>query len=108
MDFSLPRINNIDNIVPLDNLQGTNISEKAATEQLTSIFLKNMLKEIYKNQTQNSLFGDNSNSSLVSDSFVDQIVSQIAATDALGLNKLISSQAEKDKATKILSSYHNL
>lgn len=82
---------------------GSAVQQKAlekgdVPEAITSLFMQTMLKEIYKNQFKNGLFqgeGDVS-SSYFSDVFIDQLINEMAATDAFGIKKMI----EEDMRSK--------
>lgn len=62
-------------------------------EQITSVFLKNMMNEIIKNESR-SFFSEGSQSynSFMPDIMVDQLVTQIVKSDAFGINKIFSEK----------------
>lgn len=72
-----------------------------SAEQITSVFLKNMMNEIIKNESK-SFFSDGNQgyNSFMPDVLMDQLVSQIVRSDAFGINKIFSeniiSQSEKN------------
>lgn len=68
-----------------------NVNSLTPGEQLSSFFLKNMLKEIIKNES-NGLFSENGNSSFMSEIFMDRVIEDIAKTDAFGINKIFADQ----------------
>ncbi len=63
-----------------------------ATKQISSLFLKNMLKEVYKNETENSM--------IFSDMIFDKMIEQLSESDAFGINALIKNQMDDNKKEK--------
>ena len=77
-------------------------AEKDQASQFASVFLQNMLREIFKKQWKNELTDDNSSSDgIYNEMLTDEIISQLAADDAFGLNEMIMSGiAKKDAEAK--------
>lgn len=74
----------------------TNYSGSASLspeEQVQSLFLKNMMKEIIRNETKSFLGEDeNIRSSFMPEILVDQLISQIIKSDSFGLNKIFEQK----------------
>jgi len=67
-----------------------------ASSQFASVFLQNMLKEIFKKQWKSDLTEDGSaGSGLYAEMLTDQLIGQLAESDAFGLNEIIASGIDK-------------
>ncbi len=71
--------------------------QKDYAGQFSSVFLQGMLKEIFKNQWKNSLVDDSINNSLYAEMLTDEMISQLAESDAFGLNELIQGNVGRKK-----------
>jgi len=67
-----------------------------ASSQFASVFLQNMLKEIFKKQWKSGLADDGSAANgLYAEMLTDQLIGQLAESDAFGLNEIIASGIDK-------------
>lgn len=94
MDYIIPPINmnmisqnNAVNPYPSDS----RIGSEFASEQLTSFFLKNMLKQIMKNES-NEMFSGISNTAFMPEIFMDKVIEDLTKSDAFGINKIFADQ----------------
>ena len=85
----------ISSINPLQDMNGTSflspahISKENAAAEFSSIFLQQMLKQVFKDPGS-ELFGSDDMSPSYSGIFTQQIIRQLAEEDAFGFNKIIS------------------
>lgn len=69
--------------------------EQDYASSFSSVFLQGMLKEIFKNQWKNSMLDDNINNSLYAEMLTEEMIKQLAESDAFGLNELIKESIGK-------------
>ena len=90
----------MDNFISPVSFGGAAVSGQGGVQQnidadkaFSSLFLQTMLKEIYKNQFKNNLFsgGNDASASYFSEMFAEQLINEIAETDAFGIGNMISS-----------------
>jgi len=69
--------------------------EQDSAGAFSSVFLQGMLKEIFKNQWKNPALDDNINSDLYAEMLTEEMIKQLAESDAFGLNELIKESIGK-------------
>ena len=70
--------------------------EQDYASSFSSVFLQGMLKEIFKNQWKNAILDDNINNSLYSEMLTEEMIKQLAESDAFGLKELIEENIAKN------------
>ena len=69
--------------------------EQDSVDAFSSVFLQGMLKEIFKNQWKNAILDDNIDNSLYAEMLTEEMIKQLAESDAFGLNELIKESIGK-------------
>lgn len=64
---------------------------KEVTKEFTSVFMKMMLKEIFKSQSGTGLFGEGSSGGVYSEMMMDEMIGKLAETDAFGIEKIVNA-----------------
>lgn len=73
--------NNMVNSAP----SAAKVDPQIAAQELTSLFLKNMMKEIVKNESNSAM----------PEIFMDKIIEDITKSDTFGINKIFADQLRK-------------
>ncbi len=96
MDYSLPPVWMVDN----NNMYRTdNVSNASdAGKELVSMFMKQMLKEVFKTQSEDGIFTSGPYGQLFSDAVSDKMIEQLAQDDAFGFNKLVDAELDRREA----------
>lgn len=98
MSMFMPPVGALAGSAPIQAGSGTDqIKGQANASDFSSVFLQGMLKEIFKNQWKSGLIDDNISNSLYAEMFTEEMIKQLAESDAFGLNELINERIAKDR-----------
>ncbi len=97
MDFYVNPVQGNDYVQNVNEVPSGQADQKEVAKEFTSLFLKNLLGSIMKDQTKGTLFGESSGySALANEGMIDKLVEQISQSDAFGINKLVESGVDKN------------
>lgn len=103
MSMFLPPVGALESVSPGPaDVVGGRSRQQDSVGAFSSVFLQGMLKEIFKNQWKNGILDDSINNSLYADMLTEEMIKQLAESDAFGLNELIKENMGKKSQQSVL------
>ena len=78
------------------SMAASGAGNKEIAREFNSVFMQTMLKEIFKSQSADGLFGDSPSGGFYTDMMKEQLIAQLAAADAFGIEKMVKSEIGED------------